>query len=79
MRQESINFLEEKKPVYDMLVKAGIVVQLDGATRQGILNVIREEWDPGYLADLWCAPCVQTMIRYAYTQYEKYLKNQKTI
>lgn len=79
MKPENIQFLETHRGVHTMLVKAGIVKQLDSATRQGILNVIREEWDPGHNVSLWCGDCVSSMIAYAYTQFDKYLEAQSRI
>lgn len=73
MKQENKDFLEQHRPIYDMLVKAGIVTHLDNATREGILRVIREEWDGGYMINTWCQSCVVDMIKYAYVQLEKFL------
>lgn len=76
MNEESIKFLDANRHHYDLLVRAQYLKHLDGATRQGILNVIRTEFNPGYLADLWCATCVATMITFAYVQYDKWLAEQ---
>jgi hypothetical protein len=73
---ESIAFLDANRYHYDLLVRAQYLKHLDGATRQGILNVIRKEFDPSYLSDLWCSTCVATMITFAYVQYDKWLAEQ---
>jgi hypothetical protein len=49
--------------------------QLDYSVREALLRVIREEFDPGYLTNLWCSPCVVGMLKLAYTQYDKYLES----
>lgn len=77
MNSESITFLDENRGHYEVLVRAGYVKHLDIATREGLLNVIRREWDPGYLSNNWCAECVANMLKFAYTQYDKWIESQK--
>lgn len=77
MTDESKAFLDQNRYHYHWLVNAGMVKHLDGNTRQGLLDVIRKEFDPGYLSDLWCSDCVANMLRYAYVQYDKYLAGQQ--
>jgi hypothetical protein len=76
MKQSNIDFLNANRHHYEMWVKAQIVNHLDQATRQRMLDVIRDEWDGRYLANLWCSPCVVSMLVYAYTQYDKWLLQQ---
>lgn len=76
MHSESISFLNEHYGMWEMLDKAGIVKHIDEATKNGLLNVIRREWDAGYIINSWCADCVARMITFAYTQYDKWLKEQ---
>lgn len=78
MTAESITFLDANRYHYNWLVNAQMVKHLDGATRQGLLDVIRKEFDPGYLSDLWCPTCVATMLTYAYVQYDNWLASQQT-
>ena len=73
MKQSSIDFLEENRHHYDTLVKAGFVQHLDYPTRERILAIIHEEFNPGYIGQLWCQSCVADMITYCYKQYLKYL------
>lgn len=77
MKKESIAFLDANRHHWVSWEKAQIFNQLDYGVRDGLLNVIRDEFDPGYLTNLWCSPCVVEMLRYAYTQYDKWLKQQK--
>jgi hypothetical protein len=77
MTSESICFLDANRHHYDLLIKAGYVKQLDGATIQGLLAVVRKEWSPGYLINSWCGECVMNMIKFAYTQYDKWIENNK--
>ena len=44
---------------------------LDGIAKQEILNIIREEWNPGYQVDLWCGHCVVKMMEYAFREMDK--------
>lgn len=79
MQQSSIDFLNTHRHHYEILVRAQYVKHLDSATREGLLQVIRIEFDPGYISDLWCPTCVATMLTYAYVQYDKWLAGQKKI
>jgi hypothetical protein len=73
---ESIKFLDENRGHYEILERAGYVKHLDIATREGLLNVIRKEWDPGYLSNNWCGECVANMLKFAYLQYDKWIQSQ---
>ncbi len=77
MTTESISFLDANRNHYFVLIKAGIVNQLDYATRQGLLDVIRKEFDPGYLVNMWCGECVCNMLKFAFEQYDKWIEDQK--
>jgi hypothetical protein len=76
MTQESREFLNNNRHHYDLLVNAGYMRHLDYATREGILQVIRREFDGGYLVNQACAECVANMMKFAYTQYDKWLAKQ---
>lgn len=77
MKPENIEFLEANRHHYNTLVNAGYVQHLDQATRQRMLDVIHEEFNPGYIGTLWCPPCVADMIKYVYVQYEKWIEADK--
>lgn len=77
MTPESITFLDANRYHYNWLINAGMVKHLDGYTRERLLQVIRIEFDPGYIADLWCPTCVATLLTYAYVQYDKWLKQER--
>lgn len=76
MIQESIDFLNANRHHYELYLKAQYVKHLDLATRQGLLDVIRKEFNPGYMSDLWCNTCVVDMLKFAYVQYDKWLAEQ---
>lgn len=73
MSPESMAFLDANRYHYNWLVNAQMVKHLDYATRKGLLDVIRKEFEPGYPEDLDCSNCVANMLRYVYVQYDKYL------
>lgn len=78
MQQSSIDFLNTNRHHYNCLVNAGFVRNYDMSVRQGVLDVIRKEFDPGYQTTLWCGECVMTMLKYAYVQYDKWIEaNEK--
>jgi hypothetical protein len=77
MKEESKSFLETNMHHWEAWRDLQIFNQLDYGVRDGFLKVIRDEFNPGYLANLWCSPCVVDMMRYVYTQYDKYLSQNK--
>lgn len=77
MKQENVEFLDANRHHYTTLVNAGYVQHLDQATRQRMLDIIHEEFNPGYIGTLWCPPCVADMIKYVYVQYEKWIAANK--
>jgi hypothetical protein len=79
MKKESMIFLDANRHHWNAWQSAQIFNHLDYGVRERLLNVIREEFDPGYLTNLWCSPCVVDMLKLAYTQYDKYLLSKKSI
>lgn len=71
MSPENTNFLNENRFHYDILVRAGYVKQIDYGVRERLLKIIQQEFDPGYMANLWCGDCVMSMIKFCYEQYDK--------
>lgn len=43
---------------------------LDAQAKQEILDVIKEEWHPGYHVDLWCGICVVRMLELAFREMD---------
>lgn len=78
MNQESIDFLEKNRHHWELFERVQVVQHLDAATRQGWLSVIQKEFNPGYFTDLWCPTCVVELMRYTYTQYDKWKEQNKT-
>jgi hypothetical protein len=78
MNQSSRNFLDNNRHHHTLLIRAGYMKHVDHSFKEGLLGVIRIEFQAGYNANLWCGDCVADMIKFAYTQYDKYLTNEKT-
>lgn len=79
MTCESIAFLNANRYHYDYLKATDSLKQIDHQTRDGILQVIRREWDAGYITSPWCGECVMNMVRFAYVQYDKWIAEQQTV
>jgi hypothetical protein len=82
MQENNRAFLDSQRGHYITLTQAGFIQNLTNDIRQQFINVIREEFNPGYLCCLHCQADVAEMIRFAYTQYdlklEEYGKEQNT-
>jgi hypothetical protein len=71
VKAENAEFLDRNRFHYDCLVKAQYVKHLDGATIDGLVRIVREEFDSGYLINTWCGDCVMNMLKFVYEQYDK--------
>lgn len=76
MKPENIKFLDENRHHHDTLVKAFYLRSLSGVTRETMQRVMAEEFQPGYLTDLWCGPCVSDMVLALYRNYDNWIKEQ---
>lgn len=76
MKSENIQFLEEKRHHYDTFVRAEYLQHFDGATKNGLLRVIHEEFNAGYPDPLSCATCVAEMLVLCYRSYDKWKAEQ---
>ena len=70
MKESNKVFLDNNRGHYITLTRAGFIQNLTNETRQQMLDVIREEFNSGYLCCLHCQGDVAEMIRFAYTQYD---------
>jgi hypothetical protein len=78
MKQENKEFLDANRQHWIAWERAQIVVQLDMHVRSELLRIAREEFNVMYNANLWCSSCVIDMLKYVYTQYDKYLLSQES-
>lgn len=78
MKPENQKFLDERRHHYDTFIRAGFIQHFDGATKNGILRVIHEEFNAGYPDPLSCATCVAEMLVIAYKNYDKWKSEQPT-
>src|SRR4051794_23047560 len=72
MKPENITFLDHHRHHYDTYIRAQFIQHLDNATRQRMVDIIKEEFVPTYSTSLWCASCVAEMIVFLYQQYDKW-------
>jgi hypothetical protein len=73
---DDIQFLNDNRTHYDTLVNAGYLRGLSGETRTRMQDIIRRYWDGGYHTDLWCAPCVSTMLKKLYGLYDEWIAKE---
>ena len=76
MKVEHRQFLEFNRSHHHTLVVAGFLTNLTNETRQTFLDIIRQEFSPGYLCCLHCSGDVAQMIKYVYGQYDELLKQE---
>jgi hypothetical protein len=76
MKPENKKFLDDNRHHYDTYVKAFYVRGLNANEREGMQRVMREEFQPGYSADLWCPPCLVEMLVKLYRHYDEWLAQQ---
>lgn len=69
-------FLDLNRSHHHTLVVAGFLTNLTNETRQTFLDIIRQEFSPGYLCCLHCNEDIAQMIKYVYIQYDEVLKQE---
>jgi hypothetical protein len=77
MRPENEQFLQDNYHHWQSVRDTQTLRLLDGPTRQKMVDVMREEWQPGYQADLWCPPCVFDMITAVYSRFDSHMASKK--
>jgi hypothetical protein len=76
MKVENRQFLDLNRSHHHTLVVAGFLTNLTNEVRQTMLNIIREEFSPGYLCCLHCSADIAQMIKYLYGQYDQLLMRE---
>jgi hypothetical protein len=75
MKAENKQILDEYRPYHIQAINAG-TFRGDGMVRENMCRIMSEEFQPGYTTDLWCAPCVFSMIKLLYRHYDEWLARQ---
>jgi hypothetical protein len=75
INQQQKDFMEANRPHYQTLIQAEFLTNIGYDVKEGLLNIARI-FAPGYQANLWCGPCVCDLVKYAYTQYDKWVAEQ---
>lgn len=73
--EQQKQFMEDNRPHYDTLIRADFLTNIGQDVKNGLLEVARV-FAPAYQANLWCGPCVCELVKYAYTQYDKWVSEQ---
>lgn len=76
MKIQNRQFLELNRSHHHTLVVAGFLTNLTNEVRQTMLDIIREEFSPGYLCCLHCSADIAQMIKYLYGQYDQLLQQE---
>jgi hypothetical protein len=76
MKPENRAILDAARHHYTTIVQAEFCRNLSGQEREDIQRVIGEEFQRGYVTDLWCTPCVFNMIILAFQYYDKFLEQE---
>lgn len=76
MKVEHRQFLDFNRSHHHTLVVAGFLTNLTNEVRQTMLDIIRQEFSPGYLCCLHCNEDIAQMIKYLYGQYDQLLKQE---
>lgn len=75
MQQSNIDKLEKYRHKLNLWVNDQ-TCHLGGAEKNEILQVIREEFNPDYTADMWCGSCVVSMMVFAFQQMDSWIAQQ---
>lgn len=73
---EDKQFLNDNRHHHTTLIKAFYLRSLSGEVRSRMQEIIGKYWQPGYITDLWCGPCVSDMVKLLYRYYDEWIVNQ---
>jgi hypothetical protein len=76
MKLQNRQFLDLNRSHHHTLTVAGFLTNLTNEVRQTMLDIIREEFSPGYLCCLHCSADIAQMIKYLYGQYDQLLQQE---
>lgn len=76
MSPANIEFLESTYHHWVTLRDAQYMRGLNAHERDGMIRVMREEFQPGYSCDLWCPPCVSNMVTLLFRLYDEWKVKQ---
>lgn len=68
--------LDDMRHHHTTLVKAFYLRGLNAIERDNMQRIMREEFQPGYQADLWCPSCAADMVLLLYRHYDEWLAKQ---
>lgn len=71
MTDQQKQFMADNRPHYETLIRADFLTNIGQDVKTGLLDVARV-FAPAMQANLWCGPCVCDLVKFAYTQYDKW-------
>ena len=76
MKQGNKEFLDAQRFHYTTMKASGVLRGIDHFTRQEMVRVMSEEFQPGYSNPGDCAPCVFEMVDRLYRLYDAWITSQ---
>lgn len=76
MKEANKALLDKHRPIYDVLIRAQYLKGLNGQEINELLQVMHEEFQPGYATDLWCGPCLIDFVKLLYRMYDDWIARQ---
>jgi hypothetical protein len=77
MKQETRQYFESKRWAYDYMLSQECVPSREKGMPGEIYNLIREEFDPGYVNDTQCPPCAFAIIKDGFRMFDDAVKKEK--
>lgn len=77
MREHNIETLERFRNHWNSYQQLQWMPYLSEQDKSDVLQVIREDIDAGYMANLWCGNCVVEMFALAFRHLDNYLASKK--
>ena len=75
MKKENKEFLDSNRHFYEQMLRADTLSGLGHQTKTEMERVMRDEFNPGYTADLNCATCIFEMVKRLYHNYDRWLSD----
>lgn len=77
MTSENKAFLEANRHYVLSYSQADPPLKMSYRDRERLYRIVKEDFDPAFVTDLWCDPCVKSLVLNAYIFYDQFLKDEK--
>lgn len=77
MKAENKAFLDANRLYVQSYSQESPPRKLSYRDRERLFKIVCEEFDANFTTDLWCEPCVKSLVLNTYVLYDQFLSDEK--